>query len=42
MSETVDGDRRHFLGAAITTAAAELALMRPARAQSTTNPREPQ
>ena len=38
MSETVDGDRRHFLGAAITTAVAELAFTRPVRAQSATDP----
>jgi pimeloyl-ACP methyl ester carboxylesterase len=39
MTETVDHSRRHFLGAAITTVAAELAIVRPAEAQSATNPR---
>jgi pimeloyl-ACP methyl ester carboxylesterase len=39
MSETVDRARRHFLGATITTVAAELAIVRPAGAQSATNPR---
>jgi pimeloyl-ACP methyl ester carboxylesterase len=39
MAKSVDADRRHFLGAAITTVAAELAIVRPAQAQSATDPR---